>query len=298
MALATKTYHGQTQHAPTTPKPTLSSRFAKLIGKVGESQATEDAQRIESLDGLIDALADAEVNPEAKQPTAANVRSVCDAVGYSLDQLESDVARKVEFLKSREVLAGESEVIQEIADIKEAIKQHAADVQSMIADMQSKGDQLQAELREAEDRRRTIESHRSIAAAAAGGPSKREQEIQEQIRKLVRQESDIRIQAGRSALPDRFVGASIEDSKTFKELAQVNSQIEALEGKDTHGGSREAFALRKLYPKRTELQRDLANEKRLYTLGNRVAEVRQQIDELNKERDQLAAERLKQLTNV
>lgn len=275
------------------PKPTLTSRLSKLIGKIADTSEAEKQRQFATYSELVNRLAQCEVDGSVKTPIADEVRIICESAGKSIDELTTAVSQAVEVLQLRSDTAGESQAIEALEEINQRIADHKKDFEKHIAAMQAEADQLNSEQRTLADQVRVFGEKRRRLQSMTTEPSPREAEITAEIKRLLKKERDTRAQAGQVPLIERFIGKSQADSPEVKELAKIREEIATLEPKAaSNGHSVASFRLKKLYPRCESLEREVIANRRMYALGDEVAAIRKQQAELTAERNKLQAERL------
>lgn len=284
--------------APAEPS-NLTNRAAALFAKIRSSIQSANESKAITYAGIAEQLIEAELDPSKKLPTPDSVQKACDAAGQSLVALQALVADRVKAARLAEEIESDRDVADELAAVKLQIEEHQANHERMIAESQATGDRLLAKRRDLEAQVRELNLKQSELATLDGGPSPQEIELTNEIGELQREEMRVRSMAGRTLLSDRYVDGSLEDSKAFKQHAELAAEIERLEASDNAGRSQgygaAAFKLRKLSAQVADLEREIAQDRPKYKLGAQVREIRRKLSEVTARRAQVRADRLAML---
>lgn len=267
-----------------TPSPAepsnLTNRAAALFAKIRSSIQSANESKAITYAGIAEQLIEAELDPSKKLPTPDSVQKACDAAGQSLVALQALVADRVKAARLAEEMESGRGVADELAAVKLQIEEHQANHERMIAESQATGDQLLAKRRDLEAQVRELNLKQSELATLDGGPSPLELQLSQELVESTKREFVIRSQAGRDILLERFVTGEFEKTDVYKKHAELTNKIAEAEAGDTSSGNAglSAFSFRadKLRTQLSEIERKFNAEKRLYSLGKKVAELRDQ----------------------
>ena len=272
-------------------KPTLSERLLGLFGKVIENQDRQQEQRRLTYLELVSSLADIELTGKNKYPSAESIAEILEVANRTQAELASAVERTVRVQQLRDELQGEVSVLDADADIKQQLIAHKTKFDEMVTTMRATGDQLDAEHREIRLQLEAFGRVRSQLHQVAGEPSTRELEIEAELREALKSVGRLRAMHG-GFLSDEYVNGTSEISKPQRDLQEVTQSLDNLEG-DKGKTIRRGPRWIRLIEKRDQLQATIDRDRARYRRGRQVREIQKQIRQLENERDQIKAERIK-----
>ncbi len=285
MSIATTQKHfGST---PAAKPKSLLGRIGSVLGLAVEMERQAANELITGYESLVTRLAECEIDSSEVAPKPEIVRQVCLAAGKSIQELESDVLAKVDVAKLHQLVAADADAPAELADVRRRIDEHQAEFDRVMTSMRAKGDQLQAEERDARLRADAFRSNQAKLAGIVAAPDDAELAIVAEIQQLIRRENDLRAQAGRSTLAEHFINTPMESCSQSLELRAVENRLAAIEA----DGGEETRKYQKLVGRRDELTQWLAAHSRLYKLGESIRTTRQKVSELRAKREQLRSAR-------
>lgn len=281
-------------------KPAATGRIASLLAKVTDLVKADRITKASSYADLVAELVACEQDPKSKLPDAATIQAIVDAAGKSLGELSEAVAAEVKISRLVDALAGERQAIADRDEVKRKAESHRIKFEETYAMLQSIGDQISAELRDAEENCRNFAAKRRELESLAGGPSPEEIDILARIKALTDEEMRIRSRAGNGLLAERYVTGSFEESDQYREHVAIVAAIEECQDEikagDGNGMTRADFRLRKLLAQKANVERTLVRDRQLFALGGQVRKIREQQAELARKRDQFRKDRQALLT--
>ena len=277
------------QPAKAPEQPTLSERIMGLFGKVQDRQRKKQEQNAATFSGLVELVARHEITGQGKLPSPDEVVAILEADDKTTDDLAKAVDRLTKIARLQEELKGESDAALALSETREAIDNENRRFEQLAAAHKSRIDQLNAERRERSSRVDQFTRLRSqLHQLAPDDPNPRLVELVELIRETHRQEMALRAQAGRVALPEKYIAMPQEHFRAELDEAEAKLEKRLPTSPNVSPGPRVLEEMQRV----EELRRRWPEDQRLCKLGEQVRAVRQRRAELVAERDQLERERV------